>query len=351
MVENKILVYSQQPIEYPVPGQHLRIVAGEFNLLQTPPPGGLIVKTLYASLDPYLRVCMTDTYTGFSLIKSLELGRPIATLSIAKVLESADQRFQIGDLITGMLAIQEYSIVKKEWVDYYAPICNPYNLELPNFLGVLSMTGLTAMGAFNEISFAYPDETMLVSSAAGAVGHLVGQFAMMKGIKVIGSVGTDEKLDYIVNELKFDGGFNYKTEHTRHALDRLAPGGIDIYFDNVGGEQLDAALEAINENGRIVCCGMISDYNKCLHEKYSYKNLLNVATKRLTLAGFSVIDFLKKNKENNFVRMTSNVSYCLKAGKLKTRNHVIDGIENSPRGFVGMLKGENIGKTMIKIAD
>ncbi|KAI0995975.1 hypothetical protein K3495_g12205 [Podosphaera aphanis] len=351
MVRNKALVFLQTPTGYPIPGQDLAVVAGRFNMTKDPPPGGLTVKTLYASLDPYLRICMGDTCNGFfSPLKPIELGRPLASLSIAKVLKSSDQRFESGDLITGLLAIQEYSTIGKEWADYYAPIVNPYDLELPIFLATLGMTGITAIGSFYEYGRPEEFETIFISSAAGGVGQLVGQLSKELGLKVIGSVGTDEKLEFILTELEFDGGFNYKKENPLDALRRLAPEGIDIYHDNVGGEQLDAALEVIKEHGRIICCGMISDYNKNLEEMYGLKNLINVASKMLTVRGFLVADSIP-DICSYLPDFPERVACGLSCGLLDSRHEVVCGIENGPNAFVQMLKGENLGKTILKIAD
>ncbi|KAI0995992.1 hypothetical protein K3495_g12190 [Podosphaera aphanis] len=351
MVRNKALVFLQTPTGYPIPGQDLAVVAGHFNMEIDPPPGGLTVKTLYASLDPYLRICMGDTCNGlFSPLKPIELGRPLASLSIAKVLKSSDQRFESGDLITGLLAIQEYSTIGKEWADYYAPIVNPYDLELPIFLGTLGMTGITAFGSLAEVGDPKGGETIFISSAAGCVGQLVGQLSKELGLKVIGSVGTDEKLEFILNELEFDGGFNYKKENPLDALRRLSPDGLDIYFDNVGGEQLDAALEVIKEHGRIVCCGMISDYNKSPEERYGHRNLFNVVEKQLIMKGFMITEYLKKICML-IPKLIDVLAFCLSRGLFINRDCVIVGIESGPEGFVAMLRGDTIGNAVLKIAD
>ncbi|KAI0995974.1 hypothetical protein K3495_g12206 [Podosphaera aphanis] len=352
MVRNKALVYKRVPHGMPVPGQDLTVVVGSFNLKRPPPLGGLIVKTLYASLDPYQRACMGDPGL-FPLMYPLALGKPLASLSIAKVLKSNVPKFMPGDIIMGLLAIQEYSIVNEGYTGFYAPIVNPFDMEMPVFLGVLGITGLTALGSVVESSRETKDEaeTIFISSAAGGVGHLVGQLSKEMGLKVIGSVGTDEKLEFILNELEFDGGFNYKKENPLDALRRLAPGGIDIYHDNVGGEQLDAALESMNQFGLILCCGMISDYAKLPHERYRVKNLINVATRELTIKGFSVTDFFKEIYDREYPATTDTFAYRMKQGLFHTRSHVIDGIDNGPEGFVAMLRGENIGKTVLKIAD
>ena len=181
------------------------------------------------------------------------------------------------------------------------------------------------------------------------MGQLVGQLAKHDGLHVIGSVGSQEKLDYIIKELKFDAGFNYKTEAPGEALKRLAPNGIDIYFENVGGAHLEAAINAMNNYGRIVACGMISEYSKAENERFGVKNLMNVVAKRITMTGFVVGD---KHMGPKYVKeRDENVSKWLHDGSFKAKTSVTEGIDNAPEGLVGMLQGKNFGKAVLKIAD
>lgn len=211
------------------------------------------------------------------------------------------------------------------------------------------MPGLTAYSSFYEIGKPVKGETIFISSASGAVGQLVGQLAKHEGLKVIGSVGSDDKLDYIIKDLKFDGGFNYKTEKAADALKRLAPDGIDIYYENVGGEQLEAAISAMKDFGRIVACGMISEYNKTEAERYPIKNLMNIVAKRLTFKGFIVGD--ANMGPLHAKARDENVSKWLADGSFKATLSVTEGIDNSPEGLIGMLQGKNFGKAVLKIAD
>ncbi|KAI1000906.1 NADP-dependent oxidoreductase [Podosphaera aphanis] len=348
MAQNKGLIFKQIPSGYPVPGQDLTVEARDFDLQQTPPAGGLLTKNLYASFDPYQRGRMSENGLP-AYLDRFKIGYPITSLSIAKVLKSLDSRFKEGDFVYGMLPVEEYSVVKKEEGIDFQLIENPHNFELPIFLGALGMPGLTAYGSLYEIGKPVRNETIFISSAAGAVGQLVGQLAKHEGLKVIGSVGTDEKLHYITKDLKFDGGFNYKEEKSLDALRRLAPEGIDIYYDNVGGEQLDAALDVMNTHGRIVCCGMISDYNKDPDERYPVRNIIYLVAKQITMRGFLV-----SNPEigvKYFKARNENISKWLQDGSFQVKSHVTAGIENGPEGFVGMLKGKNFGRAVLKIAD
>lgn len=210
------------------------------------------------------------------------------------------------------------------------------------------MPGLTAYSSLYDIGKPVKGETIFISAASGAVGQLVGQLAKHEGLTVIGSVGSDEKLDYIIKDLKFDSGFNYKKENPHDALKRLAPNGIDIYYENVGGVQLEAAIDSLNDFGRIVACGMISEYSKTDSEKYGVKNLMSVVAKRLTIRGFIVSD---KNMGPVYVKeRDENVSKWLHEGSFKSKSSVTEGIDNGPEGFVGMLQGKNFGKAVLKIA-
>lgn len=187
-------------------------------------------------------------------------------------------------MLPGNISIEEYSIVPRDAVAGLQKIENPYNLNSIEFIGALGMPGLTAYSSLYAIGKPVKGETIFISAASGAVGHLVGQLAKHEGLRVIGSVGSDDKLDYIVKDLKFDGGFNYKKENPADALKRLAPNGIDIYYENVGGIQLEAAIDALNDFGRIVACGMVSEYSKTEGEKYGVRNLMRKQRQSLFLS-------------------------------------------------------------------
>jgi NADPH-dependent curcumin reductase CurA len=256
MAPSKTLVYKQVPKGLPVPGQDLVIETREVDL-ENPPKGGLVVKVLYASFDPYLRPKMRDPSIQ-SYSPAFMPNDPIVNDTVSKVLKSDSPDFQEGDIIKVYGPLAEYAVVKDPKAQRALKVQNPHNLDLAVFTGALGMPGLTAWSSLHRIGKPKKGETIFVSSAAGAVGQLVGQIAKKEGLTVIGSVGSDEKLDFIVNELGFDAGFNYKKEKPGAALKRLAPQGIDIYYENVGGEHLEAALDNMNVFGRIVACGMVS---------------------------------------------------------------------------------------------
>ena len=348
MVQSKAVIFKQVPTGLPVAGQDLTVEACEFDIEQAPPGGGVTTKNIYASFDPYQRGRMREP-TENSYSPPFDLGKPITNAIVAKVLKSNNEKFKAGDIVIGFLPIEEYSVVTKQAADALKNIGNPYNLDLMMFLGPLGMPGLTAYSSFYDIGQPKKGETIFISAASGAVGQLVGQLAKREGLKVVGSVGSDDKLEFILKELDFDGGFNYKKEKPADALKRLAPDGIDIYYENVGGEQLEAALDAMNNFGRIIACGMISEYSKADSERYGIRNLMSVVSKRITMRGFIVGD---ENMGPRYVKdCNEKVAKWLHDGSLKARISVTDGIDNAPRGFVDMLQGKNFGKAVLKIAD
>lgn len=261
MTQNKTLIFKKVPTGYPVAGEHLVVEDRPIDLDAAPPSGGLVVKLLYASYDPYLRGKMRDSKVK-SYSPAFELDAPITNDTVSKVLKSDAPDFKEGEIVLGYLPIAEYARVTKEQMAGVRKINNPHNLDVSYFIGPLGMPGLTAYSGLHKIGKPQKGETIFISSAAGAVGQVVGQVAKREGLRVIGSVGSDAKLDFITKELGFDGGFNYKKEKALDALKRLAPDGIDIYFENVGGEQLEAALEVLNPHGRIAACGMVSSLHR-----------------------------------------------------------------------------------------
>jgi len=348
MVQNKGVIFKAIPTGEPVKGKDLAVEARDFDINQAPPAGGITTKNFYASFDPYQRGRMRDPSIK-SYSPPFQLGAPITNSAIAKIIKSDNPKFKEGDLVIGHLPTEEYSAIPKQFADTYTKLENPYNLDPKIFLGALGMPGLTAYSSFYEIGKPKKGETIFISAASGAVGQVVGQLAKHEGLKVIGSVGNDDKLNFILNELKFDAGFNYKKEKTSDALKRLAPNGIDIYYENVGGETLDAALAALNNFGRVIACGMISQYNASPDQLYGVKNVMYVVSKRLTMRGFIVGDedmgpkYAKEHKEN--------VSKWLHDGSFKAKLSVTDGIDNAVDGFLGVLRGQNFGKAVLKIAD
>lgn len=230
------------------------------DLDSTPLEGGVLVKVFYSSFDPYIRDLTRDPSIE-DYAPAFEVDTPIVSAIVGRVIRSEAEKYQTGDLVMAFYgANAEYALIKGDKLKDAGlwKISNPHGLDITYFLGVLGMTGATAFQGLYNIGKPKKGETIFVSAASGAVGQLVGQLAKAKGLKVIGSAGSQAKIDFVVNELGFDGAFNYKTEEPREALKRLAPEGIDIFWDGVGGPQLDAALLALRPYGRIVSCGTVS---------------------------------------------------------------------------------------------
>lgn len=345
--ENKALIFKKVPTGFPVPGEHLTIENVPFDSSAPAPEGGITVQILYSSFDPYLRGRMRDPGVK-SYSAPFPTGQPIISHGIAKVLKTNNDSFGEGSLVVGILPIQEYAAVPGPSTKLLRPLQNPLKLQdIRSFIGPLGMPGLTAYSSLYEIGKPKKGETIFVSSASGAVGQVVGQLAKHEGLRVIGSVGSDDKLDYIIKDLGFDGGFNYKKEQPTDALTRLAPHGIDIYYENVGGEQLDAALASMNDFGRIVTCGMISQYNVGVKDRYGVKNIYMIVSKRLTMRGFIVGDpgmGDKYAKEHN-----ERVSQWIKDGSFKPMISETSGIDKAAEGLVGIFRGENFGKAVLKL--
>ena len=276
------------------------------------------------------------------------LNEPITNAGIRTVLKSDNPKFKAGDVLYSMGNTEEYSAVPTAEADQARVIENPYNLDIKIFLGALGMPGLTAYSSFYAIGAPKKGETIFISAASGAVGQLVGQLARHEGLRVIGSVGDDKKLEYITSELGFDAAFNYKKEKPATALARLAPDGIDIYYENVGGEHLEAALDALNTFGRIVTCGMISQYNAAPADRYPVRNLMNVVAKRIKMQGFIVGD---ENMGPKYAEEhQKNVQKWIHEGTYKPQMSVTEGIDNAAEGLLGLFEGKNFGKAVLEIS-
>lgn len=252
MVQNKAFIYKQVPHGWPKPNEDLTIEATEFDVESPPPSGGITTKNFYAAFDPSQRGRMRDPSIK-SYSPAMQPGKPVISVSvIGKVLKSDANDIKQGSivLITGG-STESYSTVSADQLKLVKILEDQKGVPLTAHLGALGMTGMTAYGSLHEIGQPKKGQTILVSAAAGAVGQMVGQFAVREGLNVIGSVGDDKKLDFITKELGFASGFNYKKEDMKEAIERLAPDGLDIYYDNVGGDLLDVALNHMKEHGRI----------------------------------------------------------------------------------------------------
>jgi len=313
----------------------------DFNIVEAAVPavaqGQALVKTLYVSVDPYMRGRITGVRT---YADPVNIGDIMEAGAVGEVIESKAAELAPGDFVLGRWGWQEYAAVDPKGVRKLDPKLAPISTAL----GVLGMPGMTAYFGFLDICKPQAGETVLVSGAAGAVGSLVGQIAKIKGCRVIGTAGADQKIEWLSRELGFDDAFNYKTTSDYGAkLKELCPDGIDCYFDNVGGSFTDAVFPRMNTFGRVSVCGQISQYN--LEKPEPGARLLpHVLVKQLKVEGFIVTRF-----QSRFGEGIAQMAQWIKERKLKYREQVVDGFGNTPRAFIGMLQGENTGKMLVKL--
>jgi NADPH-dependent curcumin reductase CurA len=303
----------------------------------TPPlPGQVRVRNLFMSVDPYMRGRMNDAK---SYVPPFQIGQTLDGAAVGEVVDAAAEGIKPGDIVTSNLGWREYFVAVADAVHVVDPGVKP----LSAYLGVLGIPGFTAWAGLALFDIA-AGERILVSAAAGAVGSIAGQLAKLRGCFVVGSAGSPEKVEWLLHDLGFDAAINYREGDLLRQLRAAAPEGIDVYFDNVGGPHLEAALSALRLHGRVIACGAIAQYNDEAPPP-GPRNLAFVVTKRLTIKGFIVIDWFAKRPD--FER---EVGGLYAAGKLKYRETVVEGIENAPRAFLELLRGGNIGKMVVKLA-
>jgi len=295
----------------------------------------VLVRNLFMSVDPYMRGRMNE---GKSYIPPFEVGKPLEGGAIGEVIESRAKEFKEGDVVTSNLGWREYFISSPKEL-------HPVSRDLPPlsvYLGALGMTGMTAWAGLNLVDVKKGD-VVYISGAAGAVGNVAGQLAKLRGCRVIGSTGSMEKVMFLRKDCGFDIAFDYKTASILEQLTLEAPDGIDVYFDNVGGDALEAALSVLRVHGRIIACGGISRYNE-EEPQPGPCNLSNITTKRLTMKGLIVTDWLDRRSQ-----FEDEVGGYFRAGKLKSKETVVDGIEHAVDAFIGLFQGQNIGKMVVKL--
>lgn len=311
-----------------------------FNLVESPIPalqqGEFLVRAHYLSVDPYMRGRMNDVK---SYAPPVQIGEVMTGGVTGEVVESNHDKFNVGEFVSGQFGWQEFAVSDGKGVRKVDPNLAP----LSTSLGVLGMPGLTAYFGLLDVCDPKSGETVLVSGAAGAVGTLVGQIAKIKGCRAVGIAGSEDKIKYLMDELGFDAAFDYKTTTNYFAkLRELCPNGIDCYFDNVGGEITDAALRLLNLHARVSICGQISQYNLEQPELGPRMLGLLIVT-RSKVQGFLVSDYAPRFGEG-----LQQMAEWIKAGKLKYHENIIEGFEKMPQAFIGMLRGENTGKQLVK---
>jgi NADPH-dependent curcumin reductase CurA len=312
--------------------EHFRLVNGA---IPAPKDGEALVRTRLISLDAANRAWMH----GATYRAAVEANTVMAGGGIAEVVSSKDPALKPGDLVFGDTGWQDYAAVPAR---HLAKV--PKLEPMTHLLSVFGIAGLTAYFGLLHVGKPKEGETVVVSAAAGSVGSIVGQIAKLKGCRVVGIAGGKDKCDWLTSELGFDAAVDYKDGATYKALRAAAPKGIDVYFDNVGGDILEACLAQMNNRGRIACCGAISQYDgvPSAHGPRGVPGLIVV--KRLVMQGFIVMDYMKDNQ-----RALADLQAWVKSGKLKVQEDIIDGLQNTPKALIGLLAGENRGKRMIRL--
>ncbi len=336
---NQRIVLASRPVGAPTP-ENFRL---EREALPDLADGQVLLKTLYLSLDPYMRGRMSDAP---SYAAPVEIGEVMTGGAVSRVERSLNPKFQEGDLVVGATGWQSHSIS-----DGRALIPLPSGLPSPSMaLGVLGMPGMTAYMGLMDIGQPQAGETLVVAAASGAVGSVVGQVAKIKGLKVIGVAGGADKCRYVVDELGFDACLDHKAEDFAEQLARACGDGIDIYFENVGGKVFDAVLPLLKPKARIPVCGLIAQYNATEAPSGPDRMPLlqrTLLTKRVRMQGFIVFDDYGDRHAEFFKAMAPWV----REGKMKFREDLVDGLEQAPEAFIGLLEGRNFGKLVVRVAN
>ena len=330
---NRQIVLRRHPVGMPKPD--------DFDLVESPLPsprdGEVLCRTIYLSLDPYMRGRISGVR---SYAQGVEPGQVIVGATVGEVIESKHAGLARGDIVLGYDGWQSHAVAKGSGLRKL----DPKQAPISTALGVLGMPGLTAYVGLLDIGQPKPGETVVVSAASGAVGSAVGQIARIKRARAVGIAGSPDKCDYVVRELGFDHCVNYKTGDLAAALRAACPGGVDVYFENVGGDVLRAVMTLLNQNARIPLCGLISEYNAT--ESTPGPNLRPLLVNRVLLKGFIVSDHLSRMGE-----FLKDCGGWLREGRLKHREDVVVGLEKAPEAFIGLLQGKNFGKLLVRVGE
>jgi NADPH-dependent curcumin reductase len=304
--------------------------------MPVPQDGEVLVRNRWLSLDPYMRGRMSDAK---SYVPPAKLDEPMPGQTVGEVLDSRDAGFVAGETVLTSLGWQSHGVAKAtELVKIDAERAPP-----SCYLGILGMPGVTAWFGLHEIGQPKPGETVLVSAASGAVGSVVGQLAKLRGCRAVGIAGGPAKCRYVVNELGFDACIDHRAGNLYDDLRAACPDGVDVDFENVGGAVLDNALRVMNRHSRIVVCGLIAEYDA--GEPYGYKRMRSVLVNRIRMQGMIVFDW-----KDRYGEALAGLSAFLAEGKLKYRESIVEGLDNAPRALIGLLRGENFGKQLVRIA-
>jgi hypothetical protein len=321
-----------------------KIKTTDFDLVEepvpTPGPGDAVIRNLYLSLDPTNRIWMSDMD---QYMPPVEIGAVMRGGGIGKVIASNSDAFKVGDTVSGLLGWQDYYVTGPNDEIPVGVLPAELPVGLPTMLGACGLTGLTAYFGLLELGQPKAGETVVVSAAAGAVGSVVGQIAKLNGCRAVGIAGGPDKCKWIVEELGFDAAVDYKAADWREQLAAVTPDGIDVNFENVGGEIMEAVMTRMNLFSRMPLCGMISGYNTDEPMRGDFSPIL---MRRINVRGFIVTDFLEK-----YAEATMELATWVATGKIKSQETIVDGLENAPTAVNKLFEGENLGKLVVKIAD
>lgn len=332
---NLRILLAKRPTGAPTAAD-FRIVA---EAIPKPGPGEVLVQSLYLSLDPYMRGRMNDAK---SYVPPIEIGAVMGGGVVGRVVRSDQPDFPTGTIVEGLLGWQQYAVAKPKMLRRVDPSLAPISTAL----GVLGMPGLTAYFGLLDLGKPIATDTVVISAASGAVGSLVGQIAKRLGCRTVGVVGSTEKARYIVDELGYDAAINYRTsDNLRRDIRVAAPDGVNVYFDNVGGPVTDAVFENLAQRARIVICGQISQYNSTKQEM-GPRNLSRILVTRSRIEGFIVFDYAERYPQG-----LKDLAMWLASGEIKYKEDIVQGLENAPAAFIGLLEGKNFGKLLVQIAD
>lgn len=329
---NKAIVLASRPQGWVKP-EDFRL---ETSAIPSPKDGEVLVKNLWLSLDPYMRGRISEAK---SYVPPVAIGAVMVGQTVGEVVESKAPGLKAGDHVLTSLGWQTHGVARGAEVTKV----DGSKVPLSYFLGVLGMPGLTAYFGLYEIGHPRAGDTLVVSAASGAVGSVVGQLAKASGCRVVGIAGGKAKCDYVVKDLGFDACVDYKAGKLDEDLAAACPNGVDVYFENVGGEIMEAVMTKMNFASRMVVCGLISDYNRT--EPYAVKTMRAVLVNRIRMQGMIVFDWINRYPEG-----IKALSGLLASGKIKYRESVVQGIENAPQGLVDLLQGKNFGKQLVKLA-
>lgn len=332
MTTYKAINLVKRPQSGPISADLFEVVQKE---IPQPASGEILIKQNHMSLDPAMFGWMSPDTESY--IPPVELGTVMRSSGVGEVVQSQHPKFKAGDRVMGMMGWQEYALSNGQGINIVQP-----GLPDEAVLSIFALPGLTATQGLFNVGKPKEGETIIVTGAAGSVGSLVGQLAKAEGLNVIGVVGTDEKADWIVNELGFDGAINYKSDGLAEQLDKLAPKGIDLFFENTGGPIQNLIFERMNAHGRIVVCGMIADYGKRVPSPGP--NWIPIIKKRLTIQGFTMPDHY-----GEVPSLLAKLTPYVMAGKIKHRSHVLEGLESAIEGLNLFFTGENKGKLIVKL--